>query len=109
MTSLETRPEQGKFGKEETDFLKTCLPAYGALCDSLAKQATGPRGTGLVKGCKKDWILSNVFPQFVKQFSSDQNGGPQMHSLQTVRNFLWPTFVAEILVETIVMVCKSRT
>ena len=83
--SLETvRPAQGKFSKEETDFLKRHLPDYEALCHHLTKQATGPRGTGSVKGLKKDWILSEVYSEFVKQFSSDQNGGPQLQSLQAV-------------------------
>jgi hypothetical protein len=36
--------EQGKFSKDETNFLKTHLPAYGALCHELGEQATGPRG-----------------------------------------------------------------
>jgi hypothetical protein len=85
ITNLQTeRPEQAKFSKEETEFLKTHLPAYEVLCHELGKQATGPRGTGAVKGCKKDWILSNVFSEFVKQFSSDQNGGPQLQLLQAV-------------------------
>jgi hypothetical protein len=78
------RPEQGKFSNEETNFLKTHLPAYEALCHQLAKQATGPRGTGSVKGCKKDWIISKVFSEFVKHFLSDQDGGPQLQSLQAV-------------------------
>ena len=84
MTPQPVRPEQGKFSKEETDFFKTHLPAYAALCQELRKHATGPRGTGLVRGRKKEWILSKVFPEFVKQFSSDQNGGPQLQSLQDV-------------------------
>ena len=111
MTSPQERPEQGKFGKEETDFLKTHLPAYGALCDSVAKNATGPRGTGSVKGWKKEWILFKVFPEFVKQFSSDRDNGPQLHSLQAVSSsyLLWRTFVAGMLLENIAMVCKSRT
>jgi len=84
MTPQPVRHKQGKFSKEETNFLKTHLPAYGALCEQLGKQGTGPRGTKAVKGCKKDWILSKVFPQFVKQFSSKQNDGPQLQSLQAV-------------------------
>jgi hypothetical protein len=109
MISPQERPEQGKFGEAETNFLKTHLPAYGALCDTVAKKATGPRGTGSVKGCKKEWILSKVFPEFVKQFSSDQDGGPQLQSLQAVSYLLWRTFLAGMLLETIAMVCKSRT
>jgi len=97
MTSLQGRPEQGKFSKEEVNFLKTHLPAYGALCDGLAKQATGSRGTGSVKGCKKDWILSKVFPEFVKRFSSDQSGGPQLQSLQVVSYLLWLFIVGSCL------------
>jgi hypothetical protein len=88
ITSPQGRQDQGKLGKEETDFLKTHLPAYGALCDSVAKKATGPRGTGSVKGWKKEWIISKVFPEFVKQFSSDRDDGPQLHSLQTVSDLL---------------------
>jgi hypothetical protein len=84
MTHPPERPEQGKFSKDETNFLKTHLPAYGALCHELGEQATGPRGTGSVKGFKKDWVISSVFPEFVKRFSSDQNGGPQLQSLQAV-------------------------
>jgi hypothetical protein len=82
MTPPLERPEQGKFNVAETTFLKAHLPAYGALCQQLTEQAT--RETGSLKGRKKDWILSNVFPIFVKQFSSDQNGGPQLQSLQAV-------------------------
>ena len=88
MTPQPVRPEQGKFNKEETNFFKTHLPAYGALCKELSKQATGPRGTGLVRGRKKEWILAEVFPEFIKQFSSDQNGGPQLQSLQEVCHFI---------------------
>jgi len=83
------RPEQGKFSEDETNFLKTHLPAYGALCHQLGEHATGPRGTGSVKGCKTDWVISKVFPEFVKQFSSDQNGGPQLQSLQAVSDIFW--------------------
>lgn len=107
MTSQPGRREQSKFRKEETDFLKTHLPAYGVLCDQLAKQATGPRGTGLVKGRKKDWILSKVFPEFIKQFSSDQDDGPQLQSLQAVSYLLWHHVVARMLVENIAMVHES--
>ena len=88
MTPQVERPEQGKFSIEEIIFLKTHLPAFGALCQQLAEQATGPRGTGVIKGRKKDWILSKVFPEFVKQFSSDQSGGPQLQSLQAVSYIL---------------------
>lgn len=84
MTPQAERPEQGRFSKDETTFLKTHLPAYEALCHQLAEKAAGPKGTGLVKGSKKAWVLSKVFPEFVKQFLSDQNGGPQLQSLQTV-------------------------
>ena len=78
------RSEQGKFSKEETNFLRKHLPTYRALCHQLGERATGPRGTGLVKGRKKDWILSNVFPGFVAKFLSDQDGGPQLQSLKVV-------------------------
>jgi hypothetical protein len=78
------RPEQGRFSKEEITFLKTHLPAYEALCHQLGEQGTGPRGTKTVKGRKKDWVLFKVFPAFVTQFSSNQEGGPQLQSLQTV-------------------------
>jgi hypothetical protein len=101
------RPEQGKFSIEETNFLKTRLPAYGALCQQLREKSTGPRGTGSVKGCKKDWILSEVFPEFVKQFACDQNGGPQLQSLQTVSFVLWHIVGAKMGVEIIAMVLES--
>jgi hypothetical protein len=90
MTPSQERPEQGKFSKEEAEFLKTHLPAYGALCHQLEEQATGP--TKAVKGRKKDWVLAKVFPEFVKQFSSDQDGGPQLQSLQTVSHVLWQCY-----------------
>jgi hypothetical protein len=83
------RPGQGRFSKEEADFLKTHLPAYETLCHQLREQARGPRGTKLVKGRKKDWVLAKVFPLFVRQFSSDQNGGPQLQSLEIVSYPLW--------------------
>jgi len=95
MTPQPERPEQGKFSKDETNFLKTHLPAYEALCHQLAERATGPKGTGSVKGQKKDWVLSTVFPEFVKEFSSDQIGGPQLQSLQTVGSLLQHFLVAE--------------
>jgi hypothetical protein len=96
MTPQPERPEQGKFSKDETNFLKTYLPAYESLCHQLAEKATGPKGTGLVKGDKKDWVLSKVFPEFVKQFSSDQNGGPQLQSLQKVSYLLQRVPVTEL-------------
>ena len=77
-------PEQGRFSKDERAFLSTHLPAYQALCHQLAGKATGPKGKGSIKGLKKDWVLKNVFPTFVKEFSSDQIGGPQLQSLQAV-------------------------
>jgi len=89
MTPEPERPEQGKFSKGEADFLKTHLPAYETLCRQLREQARGLRGTQLVKGRKKDWVLSKVFPLFVEQFSSDQNGGPRLQSLQIVSYLLW--------------------
>jgi hypothetical protein len=95
MTPHPERPEQGKFSKDETNFLKTHLPAYESLCHQLAEKATGPKGIGLVKGHKKDWVLSKVFPEFVKQFSSDQNGGPQLQSLQKVSYLFRRVPVAE--------------
>jgi hypothetical protein len=98
MASQPGRPEQGKFNQEETNFLRTHLPAYGALCHQLAKQATGPRGTGVVKGHKKDWILSKVFPEFVMRFSSDQNGGPQLQSLQAVGSFIAARVINAVLI-----------
>ena len=110
VTPQPERLEQGKFNREETNFLKTHLPAYGTLCQQLGKQATGPKGTGSVKGRKKDWILSKVFPEYVKRFSSDQDGGPQLHSLQAVSYVLaCAKIVAEIVVEDIAMVRESLT
>jgi hypothetical protein len=88
-------PEQGKFSKEERAFLSTHLPAYQALCHQLAGKATGPKGKVLIKGVKKDWVLKNVFPTFVKEFSSDQNGGPQLQSLQAISCLLQYNLVAE--------------
>ena len=82
------RSEKEKFSTEETNFLKTHLPAFEALYCRLKEQGTGPRATGLVKGRKKDWIISNVFPEFVEKFSSHQNGGPQLESLQAARYVL---------------------
>ena len=89
------RPEQGKFSKDERAFLSTHLPAYQALCHQLAGKATGPKGKGSIKGAKKDWILKNVFPTFVKEFSSDQIGGPQLQSLQAVSCLLRYILVAD--------------
>lgn len=88
MTPQPERHEQEKFSKEETNLLKSYLPSYEILCQQLRKKASGPRGTGLVKGQKKAWILSHVFPEYVKQFSSDQKDGPQLQSLQTVSYML---------------------
>ena len=102
MIPLPERPKQGKFSKEETDFLKTQLPAYGALHHQLEEQEVGS-----VKGRKKDWILSEVYPKFVKQFLSDQNGGPQLQSLQAVSYLLWHSILAEMLVENSAMVHES--
>jgi hypothetical protein len=95
MTPQPERPEQGKFSKDETNFLSTHLPAYEALCHQLAEKATGPKGIGSIKGLKKDWVLTKVFPEFVKEFSSDQNGGPQLQSLQAVSYLLRHVLVAE--------------
>jgi hypothetical protein len=104
MTPLPERPKQGKFSKEEVDFLKTHLPAYEALCHQLEEQETG---LGSVKGCKKSWILSEVYPKFVKQFLSDQNGGPQLQSLREVSYLLWHFILAKMVVENSAMVHKS--
>jgi hypothetical protein len=110
MTPQQERLEQGKFNKEETDFLKRHLPAYEVLCRQLGKQATGPKGTGAVKGRKKDWIISKVFPEYVKQFLSDQDGGPQLFSLQAVSYVLASAkIIAEIPVENSAMVRESLT
>lgn len=84
MTLQPKRPEKGKFSNDEKIFLKTHLPAYEVLCRDLEQQATGPRGTGHVKGSKKAWVISQVFPKFVERFSSNQDGGPQLQSLQVV-------------------------
>jgi hypothetical protein len=100
MTPQPERPEQGKFSKDETNYLKTHLPAYEAFCHQLADKATGPKGTGSVKGCKKDWVISKVFPEYVKQFSSDQEGGPQLQSLQTVCFLLRHVLVAVLLMSS---------
>lgn len=89
MTPQPEHPEQGKFSKDEANFLSRHLPAYEALCRQLAETATGS------KGVKKDWVLTKVFPEFVKEYSSDQNGGPQLQSLQGVSYLLWHVLVAE--------------
>src|SRR5258705_5793121 len=83
------RPEQGRFSKDERAFLSTHLPAYQALCHQLAGRE------GSIKGLKKDWVLKNVFPTFVKEFSSDQIGGPQLQSLQAVSCLLRYILVAD--------------
>jgi len=88
------RPEKGKFSKNETDFLRTHLPAYEALCRKLAETATGPNKKSM-KGVKKNWVLTNVYHEFVKEFSSDQNSGPQLQSLQNVSYSLQHILVAE--------------
>ncbi len=95
MTPQTECPEQGRFSKDEINFLGTYLSAYEALCHQLAEKATGPNGKESIKGLKKDWVLENVFPTFVKEFSSDQTGGPQLQSLQTVSCLLWHVLVAE--------------
>lgn len=106
MTPVPERPKQGKFSKEEVDFLKTHLPAYGALCHQLEEQETG---LGPVKGRKKYWILAEVYPKFVEQFLSDQSDGPQLQSLQEVSYILWDFILAEMVVENSPMVHKSLT
>jgi len=95
MTPQPERPEQGKFSKAETNFLSTHLPAYEALCHQLAEKATGPKGAGSIKGLKKAWVLTKVFPDFVKEFSSDRHSGPQLQSLQAVGYLLQHVLVAE--------------
>ncbi len=70
------RHEPGKFSTEETTFLKEHLPAYEAMCHTL--EGKGPRG------CKKNWVLKTVYPQYVKRFSSNQVGGPLLESLESV-------------------------
>ena len=94
MTPQPERPEQGKFSKDETNFLTTHLPAYGALCCQLAETATGPKGKS-IKGVKKNWVLTKVYPEFVKEFSSDKDDGPQLQSLQDVSYLLRHVLVAE--------------
>ena len=105
-TPLPEQPKQGKFSKEEIDCLKTHLPAYVALCHQLEERETGP---GSVKGRKKNWILSEVYPKFVTQFLSDQSGGPQLQSLQEVSCLLWHSILAETVVENSAMVYEPLT
>ena len=62
-----------------------------------------------VKGRKKDWVVSKVFPEFVKKFSSDQNDGPQLQSLQAASYLFWHVIFAGMLVENIAMVHESLT
>jgi hypothetical protein len=108
MTPPPERTEQGRFSEPEINFLKTYLPVYEALCHQLAEKATGPKGTGSVKGQKKDWVLSKVFPEFVKEFSSDQKGGPQLQSLQTV-GYLLQHFLVQWLIDSRKYCDGSRT
>lgn len=106
ITTQPERPKQGKFSEAETDFLKSNLPAYEALCHQLEGKGTRPQS---IRGPKKVWVLSEIYPKFVREFSSDQDGGPQLSSLKEVSQILWYSIVAEMLVENDPMVYKSLT
>ena len=69
-----TRPEQGKFNKSQKAFLDAHLPTYLAIDDKK-------------KGAKKSWILSTVFPLYVKEFNSDAPDGVNLASLEVVHHF----------------------
>lgn len=69
------RPEQGKFTTIQKDFLNQHPPAYFAIKDNK-------------KGTKKDWVLSNVYPLYVKEFNSDGPSGVNLASLETVYHFI---------------------
>jgi hypothetical protein len=57
-----TCPDQGKFTKSQKAFLDAHLPTYFAIDDKK-------------KGAKKSWILSTVFPLYVKEFNTDAPDG----------------------------------
>lgn len=100
MTPLPERPKQSKFRDEEQAFLRTHLPAYEDLCQHLK----GKKGVGPVRGRKRAWVISEVYPRFVKECLSDQNDGPQLESLQDVSYLLYSNFLAKIVVENSAMV-----
>lgn len=71
-----TKPKrciQGKFDKDERDFLEPYLPVYWDLF-----------GGGSKKGDKKEWVEENIYPKFVKRFNSEGPTGPDLDSLQKV-------------------------
>jgi len=81
------RPEKEKFTADETIFLKSYLPQYHAHCTSLLAKAEGPRMVKNTKGSKKEWIVKNVFNEFVKKFDANSPSGPNLGSLRVVRIF----------------------
>ncbi|KAF5384182.1 hypothetical protein D9615_003148 [Tricholomella constricta] len=81
-TAAAPRPNQGAFSKEEKALLLSHLPQYQEFVDKLAQKATGPRGTGQVKGDKGDWVLRLVYPLFIQQFNSTGPDGPNLESLK---------------------------
>ena len=74
-------PEKEKFTADETIFLKSYLPQYHAHCTSLLVKVEGPRMVKNTEGSKKEWIVKNVFNEFVKKFDANSPSGPNLGSL----------------------------
>ncbi|KAG6836337.1 hypothetical protein H0H93_009033 [Arthromyces matolae] len=72
-----SRPKSFEFSKKQKEFIKNFLPQYTAMIQSLTGSGVD-RGTRLTKGCKgdkKDWILDNVAPAYIKEFGVEDKYG----------------------------------
>jgi hypothetical protein len=70
--ATDDRPEQGAFSEAELKFLVSYLDDYRTAVSSASH------------GGKKKWVKSKPYVDFVKEFKSDQPGGPNLASLLTV-------------------------
>ncbi|KAF8057827.1 hypothetical protein FPV67DRAFT_1723628 [Lyophyllum atratum] len=74
------RPEQKAFTGPQRGHLMKHMPNYATYVAGL--QGKGPRGLAGVKGCKSQWVMDNVYPGYVQEFRCEQEGGPNLASLQ---------------------------
>ncbi|KAG6819010.1 hypothetical protein H0H93_016411 [Arthromyces matolae] len=65
------RPLQEAFSKEEIIYLKKWLERFNNYCSNQ-----------LAKGSKGDWVMKNVYPDFIEQFKCARPGGPNLETLK---------------------------
>ncbi|GLB38913.1 hypothetical protein LshimejAT787_0600750 [Lyophyllum shimeji] len=74
------RPEQKAFTRPQREHLMKHMPEYATYVAGL--QGKGPRRLAGVKGCKSQWVMDNVYQGYVQEFKCEEEGGPNLASLQ---------------------------